>query len=123
MKISIDKGMTIPIRCYEIKAINKLSQCLIVEAAGGKTDKIVLLPNNNTLKCILDIKDVNYQIDFAVENSLQTVLGFDAKIYKHVSTLKNLIYIPITLNVISHMTCWLTDQNGNKLDLCVEACS
>ena len=35
-----------------------------------------------TLKCILDIKDENYQIDFAVENSLRRVLGFDAGIYR-----------------------------------------
>ena len=169
--ISIDKGSTwksikIPIGCYEIKAINKVLQRLIVDA-GGKADKIVLSPNNNTLKCILNIKDANYQIDFAVENSLRTVLGFNARIYKHgrfesenlvdimsvnsilvhcdiigasrvngieapvianfypnaapgdkiVYTPKNLIYVPITLNVISQMTCWVTDQNGNDLDL------
>ena len=72
--------ITIPIECYEIKAINKLLQRLIVEPEG-KADKI-LSPNNNTLKCILDRKDVNYQIDFAAENSLRTVLGFDAKIYR-----------------------------------------
>ena len=34
-----------------------------------------------------------------------------------VSTLRNIMYGPITLNVISHMTCWLTDHNGNELDL------
>ena len=32
---------------------------------------------------------------------------------KIVSTLRNLIYVPISLNVISHTTCWPTDQNGN----------
>ena len=36
---------------------------------------------------------------------------------KIVSTPRNLIYVPITLNVISHMKCWLTDQSGNELDL------
>ena len=36
---------------------------------------------------------------------------------KIVSTPRDLIYVPITLNVISHMTCWLTDQNGSELDL------
>ena len=40
--------MTIPIGCYEIKAINKLLQHLMVEA-GGKADKIILSPNNNSL--------------------------------------------------------------------------
>ena len=54
MKISIDKGVVwksikIPIGCYEIKALNKLLQHLMVEA-GGKADKIILSPNNNTLK-------------------------------------------------------------------------
>ena len=134
---------------------------------GGKADKFVLSPNTTNLKCILDIKDASYQIDFTVNNSLRTVLGFDARIYQHgryesenlvdimsvnsilvhygiigasrvngieapvvynffpygapgdriVSTPKNLIYVPITLNVISHMACWLTDQNGTELDL------
>ena len=32
----------------------------------------------------------------------------------------HLIYIPLTLNIIPHMTCWLTDQNGKELDLCGE---
>ena len=36
---------------------------------------------------------------------------------KIVSTPKNLIYVPITLNVILYMTCWLTDQSGSELDL------
>ena len=30
---------------------------------------------------------------------------------------RHLIYIPLTLNVISRMTCWMTDQNGKELDL------
>jgi len=29
---------------------------------------------------------------------------------------RNLIYLPLTLNVISHITCWLTDQDGAPLD-------
>ena len=36
---------------------------------------------------------------------------------KIVSTPLYLIYIPLTLNIISHMTCWLTDQYGKELDL------
>ena len=171
VNISIDKGVTwnsikIPIGCYEIKVLNDVLQRLIVDVASGKGEKMVHSPNNNTLKCILDIKDTSYQIDFTVENSLRTVLGFDSRIYKYgyesenlvvimsvnsisvhcdiigvsrvygievpviynfipnaargdkiVWTPRNLIYVPITLNVISHMTCWLTDQNGNELDL------
>ena len=87
VKISIDKGaswkiITIPSGCYEINEINDVLQRLIV-VVGGKAKKIILSPNTNTLKCILDIKDANYQIDFSIENILRTVLGFDARIYKN----------------------------------------
>ena len=36
---------------------------------------------------------------------------------KIVTRPKNLIYLPITLGVISHMTCWLTDQDNKPLNL------
>lgn len=36
---------------------------------------------------------------------------------KIVSTPRHLIYIPVTLSVISRMTCWVTDQDNNELDL------
>ena len=29
---------------------------------------------------------------------------------------RNLIYLPVTLDIISQMTCWLTDQDGKALD-------
>ena len=32
----------------------------LIVGAGGKADKIIISPNNNTLKCILDMKDVDY---------------------------------------------------------------
>ena len=170
-RISIDKGKTwklmcIPTGCYEIKAINKAIQRLIVEY-GGKEKMISFLPNVNTLKCILDISNENYQIDFTVDNCLRTVLGFNAKVYmkgryegdrlvdildinsilvhcdivgasrlngieapiiynffpnvapgyKIVEIPRNLIYVPIIVEAISSLTCWLTDQDGNPLDL------
>ena len=37
--------------------------------------------------------------------------------YKIVSRPKNLIYIPLSLNVINRMRVWLTDQNDNLIDL------
>ena len=36
---------------------------------------------------------------------------------KIISIPRHLIYIPLTLNLISCMTCWVTDQNGKELDL------
>ena len=160
------KTVTIPTGCYEITNINEELQRLIVQL-GGKKDKVVLSPNNSTLRCVLEVKDDKYGVDFRVDHSLRTVLGFDAKLYergrfesehlvdimsvnsimvhcdiiggsrwngieapiiynffpdtapgdKIICTPKNLIYVPITMDVISHMTCWLTDQSGRELDL------
>ena len=73
--------MSIPTGCYDIKAINETLQRLIV-AAGGKEKMINLSPNVNTLKCIMNITNENYQIDFGVVNCLRTVLGFNANIYE-----------------------------------------
>ena len=127
----------------------------------------LVLPNVDTLKCILDIKNVDYQIDFTVDNCLRTVLGFNAQIFtqvrhegdrlvdildinsilvhcdiiggprlngieapiiynffpnvspgdKIVEEPMNLIYVPIIVETISSLTCWLTDQDGRALDL------
>ena len=172
LKVSRDDGKTwtqieIPTGCYEIKAINRTIQRLIREKiSGGKTDDVRLAPNENTLQCILTLKD-KIQVDFNIENSLRSVLGFDAKIYKKgrhesehivnilrvnsiivhcdvvkssrkngiaspfvytffpgvlpgekiISRPKNLIYLPLTLDIISQMTVWLTDQNDVPIDL------
>ena len=172
LKVSKDNGstwtiITIPTGCYEIKAINNTIQRFI-KKAGGKADAINLSPNPNTLKCILNIKEESgYEVDFNVDNSLRSVLGFNAELYKSgryesenlvnimnvnsilvhcdvvgasrvngidapivynffpnvapgekiVSTPLHLIYLPLMLNTISHMTCWVTDQNGRELDL------
>ena len=171
VKVSFDSGstwklITIPTGCYELKAINATLQRLI-ESDGGKTKIISLSPNVNTLKCILNISDKHYQIDFAVANSICTVLGFDARIYKDgryesdrlvdimnvnsilvccdiigasrlngidapviynffpnvapgekiIESPINLTYLPITTEIISSLTCWLTDQKGRDLDL------
>ena len=174
VKISVDEGKTwldvyIPVGCYEIKAINIELQRFIMQQTGDKKaeKRIILSPNPNTLRCMLEVLDVKCQVDFNVDNSLCTVLGFDRKVYKvgrheseHIVNIlsvnsilvhcdviessrlngieapviytffpdaspgdkiisipRHLIYIPLTLNIISHMTCFVTDQNGKELDL------
>ena len=152
--------VTIPIGCYEVNAIG----VVIASQVGSKN--IVLTANLNTLKCVLYIKDA-YEVDFKVKNSLNTVLGFNAAVYKKgrhssehsvnilqvnsilvhadivtstyqngkmqpiiysffpnvspgekiVAIQKNLIYAPVTTDTIYRMTTWLTDQDGEKLDL------
>lgn len=175
IKISFDGGKSwldihIPVGCYEIEAINNVLQRFIMEKTGDeKPEKhIILSPNSNTLRCVLEVLDANCQVDFDVgDDSLCTVLGFAKKVYtlgrhesehianilsvnsilvhcdviessrlngieapviytffpnaepgeKIISVPRHLIYIPLTLNIIPRMTCWVTDQNGRELNL------
>ena len=174
IRVSIDNGVSwldihIPVGCYGITAINAELQRIIMMKSGDKKaeKRMVLSANANTLRCVLNILDAKFRLDFNVEDGLNSVLGFDAKTYtvgrheserivnilsvnsilvhcdviessrlngveapviytffpdaspgeKIVSTPRHLIYVPLTLSIISRMTCWVTDQNGNELDL------
>ena len=47
---------------------------------------MTLSANKNTLNCVLEIKDEKTVVDFNIDNSLRTVLGFDAKKYSNVGS-------------------------------------
>lgn len=70
----------IPVGCYQLADINKEIQRQVVERKGKKDD-ITLSPNLSTFKCIMTLGD-GIEVDMKGENSIQTVLGFDKKIYK-----------------------------------------
>ena len=169
--VSTDDGKTwlefvIPIGCYDIKSINSVLQRLYMERTGKKEKekRFVIEPNKNTLRCVLEVCDDKTIVNFDIENSLCSVLGFERKSYKRgrfesenlvnilsvnsilvhcdvvgascvngveapviynffpdvspgekiVSQPLHLIYLPLTMNIISRMTSWLTDQNGRE---------
>ena len=66
----------IPTGCYELKAIN----AEIIRMRGGNSG-ITILPNVNTLQCILNVVGTNVKVRFDVPSSLAGVLGFDKSIY------------------------------------------
>ena len=157
--------LTFAVGCYEHKDINDELQRQMV-FIGGKKEDIILKPNKNTFQTIMTISGT-VQVDFTTPNSIRTVLGFDAKIYKsgrHLSehtvnimrvnsifvhtniigsTYVNgsespviysffpdippggkiiveprvLIYLPVSISIISCLTSWLTDQNNEPLNL------
>ena len=52
----------------------------ILKERGASENSISIEPNNNTLKCVLNVA-AGYKVDFTTANSLRAVLGFSAKIY------------------------------------------
>ena len=75
------QNIVIPTGCYDIADINKEVQRQVVNK-GGKKDAITLSPNLNTFKCIMTLVGDSIEADMRGENSIRSVLGFEAKIYK-----------------------------------------
>ena len=61
---------------YNIEDLNEEVKHLI-EQNGDDKESITILPNYNTLKSRIELKN-DYVIDFRVPNSINSVLGFDA---------------------------------------------
>ena len=77
LKWSGDGGKTwtalhIPTCCYELKAVNSE----IIRMRGGNSG-ITILPNINTLQCILNVVGAKLKVSFDVPNSLASLLGFN----------------------------------------------
>ena len=86
-----------------MKLNNNVIQCFIEKEAGGKADMINLSPNPDTLKCILEIKTNDYEVNFNVDNSFRSVLGFNVNTYKrgrHES--ENLVNIMNVNSILVH---------------------
>ena len=161
-KWSIDEGTTwtllhIPSGCYELKAIS----AEIIRICGNSD--ITILPNVNTLQCILTVVGAKCKVSFDTTNSVASVLGFKQDIaygvarhaseelvnimsvnsilvhcnvihssymrrqqapvvnnffpnaapgQKILEAPHNLIYLPVTVDIISTLSVWMTDQDG-----------
>ncbi len=95
-RISLNGGqrwipIVIPVGCYDIVSINSFLQRELAsyerkeEGEQNKEVKekhIALVANPNTLKCVLNILDRLTVVDFNVENSLRSVLGFTGDTYR-----------------------------------------
>ena len=63
-----------PTRCYELKAIN--AEIIRIR----RNNDIKILPNVNTLQCILTVVGAKCKVSFDVPNSRASVLGFERSI-------------------------------------------
>jgi hypothetical protein len=176
LKYSTDDGITWKIitlstGAYELLGINNEIKRQIITKEDDDT-AIDIIANISRLTSIVNIENPRYKIDFGVDNSIGSVLGFEKVIigygYNESSNIVNimpvnsilvnidiimgsyvngfqaptlycfhpnvspgykiverpnpsLIYYPISRHDISRMRVWLTDQNGDLIDLRGEA--
>jgi hypothetical protein len=160
--IALDTG------AYELEDINNEIKRRIQEN-GDDEAAIEITANISTLKSVVEIKKSGYQVNFAVDHSIGTLLGFEKETLSSGYNLSpkkvditvinsifvNLdiimgsyvkgqqfptihsfypnvprgyaiieepkpIYYPVSRNDLSRMRLWLTDQDGNSIDLADE---
>ena len=113
---------------------------------GGNSD-ITILPNINMLQCILNVVGTKLKVSFDVPNSLASALGSPCtratwsvnsilvhcnihysymrgvqapvvyNFFPNAATGIKQFNLPVTVDVISTFSVWLTDQHGKLLDL------
>ena len=90
LRISINSGkswidLKITVGSYDIDGINETLQRLLPSRRNDKKVKepyLVLSGNKYTLKCVLEIPNDSTIVDFGIEKSICSVLGFEPKKYK-----------------------------------------
>lgn len=103
IKWSRDGGATwhtfqLPKGAYDLTEVDDAIQ-VEVASKGGNKKGIQIEGDKVTLKCMIRLA-ANYRVDFNVENSLRTVLGFDAKIYDQPVQLSEEIVNILNVNTI-----------------------
>ena len=90
LRYTFDGGNTwinvkIPEGSYDLKDINEALQLQMRQRNHfDRTNNhmfVTLSANDSTLRAVLEITNRQYQVDFNVNNSIRTVLGFNAKSY------------------------------------------
>lgn len=112
-KYSPDSGATwfscqLPDGTYELQDINnEIQRCM---RSNGHWDVdndeyfVSIAANLSTLRAILNISN-GYQVDFQVENSIKSVLGFENKIYDRYTESENIVNILSINSILVNVDC------------------
>ena len=104
--------LRIPIGAYNIDDINKY-----IKRQLSDEESITIEPNFNTLRSELILKD-GYQVDFDIDNSIGSVLGFDKRAVATTTSSDHLVDITSVHSILVH--CDLVSEsyiNGRSGDV------
>ena len=88
---------------------------LYISGFHDPEDMVNILTINSILVNI-DIISGSY-VNGSIQPSIYSFFPIVSPGYKIIEILHNLLYLPITSDTIHSITVWLTDQNGNELNL------
>ena len=75
----------------------------------------------NSILVNIDISSCSY-VNGSTQSTIYSFFSDVSSGYKIIENPHNLLYLPITSDTIHSITIWLTDQNGNKLNLRERIC-
>ena len=77
---------------------------------------MVNILTNNSILVNFDIISGSY-VNGSTQSTIYSFFPDDSPGYKIIENPHNLLYLPITSDTIHSNSIWLTDQNGNELNL------
>ena len=81
-----------------------------------ESENMVNILKINSILVNIDIISGSY-VNGSTQPTIYSLFPNDTPGYKIIEIPHNLLYLPITSDTINSIKIWLTDQNGNKLNL------
>ena len=85
-------------------------------SAFHESENMVNILTINSILVNIDIISVRY-VNSSTQTTIYSFFPDDSPGYKIIENPQNLLYLPITSDTNQSITIWLTNQNGNNLNL------
>ena len=85
-------------------------------SGSNESENMVNILTINSILVNIDIISGSY-VNSSTQPTIYSLFPNVSPGYKIIENLHNLLYLPITADAIHSITIWLTDQNGNELNL------
>ena len=82
----------------------------------NESENMVNILTINSILVNIDIISGSY-VNGSTQPTIYSFFPDVSRGYKIIENPHNLLYVPITVDTIHSITIWLTDQNGNELNL------
>ena len=82
----------------------------------NESENMVNILTINSIQVNINIISGSY-VNGSTQHTIYSFFSDISSAYKIIENPHNILYLPITADTIHNITIWLTDQNGNELNL------